>query len=415
MTRSLAILMLATVFVLLFLVVLVQGVFTVTRLAAVEDMHGLVQVRDKGGDNWRRATAGMLIRAGTAIRVGEKGHVILKWADGSRLKLTSGAQVIYRRWHFNRLTRSSRASFYQLIGRVVFKVRKVLRGTTKFEVSTPTVVAAVRGTTFDVEVMADKTTIVSVLDGAVAVTGRGFRSIVAAGQEGVSRAGGFAVAQMSDERRSMWEQEVGFAGPFLKVEDPEDGLKTSEPFIVVSGLTDPGAQVTVNDARVPADDEGRFMARVSLEEGENKLRVAASEGNSQTAVTRSVFYANPAAVISVSWSPGEREDEAAISVNVMDANNKPVPDGTLVRFATTLGKISEEARTKGGRAGATLEVSPTEAGVAQVTATSGRAEGRVSIEVQAGAQAPAGPPEAQQPAAERPAEPAPAPAPAEPR
>jgi hypothetical protein len=225
---------------------------------------------------------------------------------------------------------------------------------------------------------------------------------------------------MSAGHRSRWQQEIGFAGPFLRVEDPKDGLKTTEPFVVISGLTDPGVAVAVNDQKVPVDEEGRFMARVPLQDGENKLVVAATEGSSQTSMPRSVFYTNPAASISMSLSQGERENQAAASVKVLDDKGQPVPDGTPVRFATTLGKIAEEARTKGGQATAVLEVGPTDTGTAKITATSGRAQAEVSIDVAAtgpSAAQPAKPeePGAEGPKPEQPAEPAPAPPAAAPR
>lgn len=78
--------------------------------------------------------------------------------------------------------------------------------------------------------------------------------------------------------------------------------------------------------------------------------------------------------------------QAPLSVLVYDARRKPVANGTVVTFTTTLGYFAESGaavatqETVGGIARVTL-VSGDEAGQAEVTATAGEAQGTLSITV----------------------------------
>ena len=63
-------------------------------------------------------------------------------------------------------------------------------------------------------------------------------------------------------------------------------------------------------------------------------------------------------------------DTAVVSVLIFEPAGTPVPDGTVVQFFTTLGKIQEQAKTNDGVARVNL-VSDARSGTATVTAFSG--------------------------------------------
>jgi hypothetical protein len=69
---------------------------------------------------------------------------------------------------------------------------------------------------------------------------------------------------------------------------------------------------------------------------------------------------------------------AAIIVEVRDASGQPVPDGTEVRFVTTLGQVTPNAQTVRGIARGTVTSST--AGTAEVTALAGGQSARVQVE-----------------------------------
>ena len=75
--------------------------------------------------------------------------------------------------------------------------------------------------------------------------------------------------------------------------------------------------------------------------------------------------------------PADGVTSILIRASVLDAAGNPVRDGTTVHFETTLGNITPEAVTKGGKAAA--KFSSGETGVATVTASVGNASGEITI------------------------------------
>jgi len=71
-------------------------------------------------------------------------------------------------------------------------------------------------------------------------------------------------------------------------------------------------------------------------------------------------------------------DAAIVSVLVIEPAGTPVPDGTVVQFFTTLGRIQEQAKTNDGVARVNL-ISDTRSGTAKVTAFSGPATTSVDV------------------------------------
>jgi hypothetical protein len=67
---------------------------------------------------------------------------------------------------------------------------------------------------------------------------------------------------------------------------------------------------------------------------------------------------------------GANGDKAVVSVLATEKAGTPVPDGTVIQFFTTLGKIDEQAKTNDGVARVNL-ISDARSGTAVVTAVSG--------------------------------------------
>jgi len=77
----------------------------------------------------------------------------------------------------------------------------------------------------------------------------------------------------------------------LAVTEPQDETTVYAADLVVRGQTEPDAVVSVNEAVVEVDAEGKFSTTVTLEEGPNPIEVLASdfEGN-EGSVTLTVIY-----------------------------------------------------------------------------------------------------------------------------
>ena len=77
----------------------------------------------------------------------------------------------------------------------------------------------------------------------------------------------------------------------LTITEPLDETTVYTADLVVKGQTEPDAVVSVNEAVVDVDAEGKFSTMVMLEEGPNPIEVLASdfEGNEGN-VTLTVIY-----------------------------------------------------------------------------------------------------------------------------
>jgi hypothetical protein len=77
----------------------------------------------------------------------------------------------------------------------------------------------------------------------------------------------------------------------LTITEPQDETTVYMADLVVKGQTEPDAVVSVNEAVVDVDAEGKFSATITLEEGPNLIEVLASdfEGN-EGSVTLTVIY-----------------------------------------------------------------------------------------------------------------------------
>ncbi|MBI2052034.1 hypothetical protein HYT33_04745 [Candidatus Roizmanbacteria bacterium] len=71
--------------------------------------------------------------------------------------------------------------------------------------------------------------------------------------------------------------------PKLEISEPLDNTKTLRDEVKISGKTDKGNSISVNDAPVTVSSNGDFQTLVKLKDGENKIRIVATDtaGNSE--------------------------------------------------------------------------------------------------------------------------------------
>jgi FecR-like protein len=127
------------------------------------------------------ASDGDLVNIGDSVQTAISSHAMVTFFDGSTLEIEPATTVQIE-------DAASAASgaisirISQTIGRTWASVQKLTRVDSKFEIRTPTAVAAVRGTGFITEVLADGTTTVQTTDGNVQVTAQGQSVLVGQGQ-----------------------------------------------------------------------------------------------------------------------------------------------------------------------------------------------------------------------------------------
>ena len=115
--------------------------------ARVQGVSGHAQIRSAGTGTLRRITSGQQIMAGDTV-VTHDGSVTVELADGSTIRINPGSSVV-----FNRLSRYGRSGMTDTRvrlerGGVSNRIRPMIEGGARFEIETPSAIAAVRGTAF---------------------------------------------------------------------------------------------------------------------------------------------------------------------------------------------------------------------------------------------------------------------------
>jgi len=134
----------------------------------------------RGTAPFASASDGDLVNIGDRVQTAASSHAMVTFFDGSTLEIEPATTVQIEDASAASGAISIRIS--QTIGRTWASVQKLTRADSKFEIRTPTAVAAVRGTAFITGVLADGTTTVQTTDGNVQVTAQGQGVLVGAGQ-----------------------------------------------------------------------------------------------------------------------------------------------------------------------------------------------------------------------------------------
>lgn len=114
---------------------------------------------------------GAPVFAGDVIETQKRTRLELKLADQSVLRLGPSAKVDLSAASFGRSVEERQVSAKLQVGNVWAKVAKTVGGESRFEVKTENAVAGVRGTTFRVDAAQDRSVVVKVYNGTVAVAG----------------------------------------------------------------------------------------------------------------------------------------------------------------------------------------------------------------------------------------------------
>lgn len=295
MRRSATVLIFGFALLMILLAYLMHTMTIVQRLAVVDVVDGQAEVLVHGEGDPISLEEGGLVRAGDLILTGPASSVELRWmrwAGGMRIRVEPNTRFWVTRSILNKSTDDEESRLRIDLGKIWLRLREALTGKSKFEVETPTVVAAVRGTVFSVAVADDGTSQVEVLEGEVEIAGRdgaatrltsGSCTEIAPGQEALE------TQPLSADQLATWEQQASMVGPFLRVDSPVDGVLIEEGSCAVAGRAEPGAQVFVNGGKVELSRDSEFSVEVPLEAGLNIIVVTARDrDNREATILRTV-------------------------------------------------------------------------------------------------------------------------------
>jgi hypothetical protein len=140
-------------------------------VAEVKSVTGQVEVQRKGQTEWVPAAVGMKLAERDEIRAHAGASAVLDLPDGSTLFIAENSRLVVAKLEVDPQNNSRRALFHLVVGKVRAVVAEaaitlVRSRQSNFAISTPTAVAAVRGTLYEVSYNADRSLMmVAVLPG----------------------------------------------------------------------------------------------------------------------------------------------------------------------------------------------------------------------------------------------------------
>lgn len=132
-------------------------------VARITRLEGAVSILRNGSTEWRSAKPSTPLEAGDQVYTHEESFAELQYSIGTVLRMDEKTKIT--------IAASSEQAIKTRngLGDVWVNMKKLLSKGKEFEVSTPTAVAAIRGTVFQMSSKADSTASVSVYNGKVAV------------------------------------------------------------------------------------------------------------------------------------------------------------------------------------------------------------------------------------------------------
>lgn len=260
---------------------LTQSLVIVQRLAKATKVSGLVEVRRSGKGEWKALGNGGLIKTGDVVRSDKSGTAEFRWADGTRWKIMPLTEIKVKKSTYNMVKKADQSQLQLTTGKVFIRIIKSLQPTSRFEVETPTAVAAVRGTIFSVEVKNGKTA-VAVFKGKVQVSSEGVNDhaedLISPGQLAISNGAGDLHEASDALELKEFEKQSTIVQPELNA----NAKLISGNRILISGATESGNSVTINGKKVNVLGNGRFLYRV-LAEKTNVFTIVSTDKHGATA------------------------------------------------------------------------------------------------------------------------------------
>ena len=199
-------------------------------VAAISSMKGNVQLRNANNRKYESAYKGQMVRTGDWLKTDKNVYVAIVFLDGSNVKIQSNTEIEIKS---SRITaRELKTQMYIAEGQAWSKVAQQKNG--EFKIKTPTAVASVKGTEFDVEFddLAESTTL-TVLEGSVEFS-NDLGSILAGAMEGATASKEEVPSQykVTEEELPKWQNNIDASLELKLTPDRTGRLPVDQPFKV---------------------------------------------------------------------------------------------------------------------------------------------------------------------------------------
>jgi hypothetical protein len=231
---------------------------TLTILSITE---GDVSVMKAGTGSWIEAQVGMSLEPGDSVKTGDNSSAIITFFDGSTIELQAGTEIEIASLAVSTDSGSTTITLKQTIGNTISRVTKLVDPASRYEVETPTGVAAVRGSAMQVYVIEDGTTWITNLEGDIYAVAQGVELQIPQGQQCITRPGQRPQLIYLDEiGPGLWRLSV--IGEGIEATVTEEGVAVN---ITSSPVNDPAAAIFHVDAWTMYSLEGNFDIRMDYE------------------------------------------------------------------------------------------------------------------------------------------------------
>lgn len=240
-----------------------QSLVLVKRLVKADQITGNIEVQTAGRGAWKAISDATLLRSGDAVRSGEDSSAVFKWADGTCWKMMPQTELTLKESTYHSMRKSEQSRLYLSSGKVFLRVTKAVRPDADFEVETPGGSVIVRGTILSVEVR-DGATEVAVFKGNAQLLCEGRKRIeeIRAGEVALLDLSGNFSEKKEDDRTHEFMEYQTIVQPRLRA-----SIKPMRKgSYIISGSTESGSDLTINDEEVLVLGNGSFMLRAAARE-----------------------------------------------------------------------------------------------------------------------------------------------------
>lgn len=137
--------------------------------AVITLLEGQIQVKKGGETEWSAARPNMILLENDQIRVLAKSRAELILDNQSVMRLSENTWLTMQKLEEETTTRKETASMRLSLGKLWTRTAKLFNPSSRYDVTTPTAIAGVMGTVYQVSVAEDKSTNIQVFQGAVNV------------------------------------------------------------------------------------------------------------------------------------------------------------------------------------------------------------------------------------------------------
>lgn len=244
-------------------------------------VSGDVQALPHGSSAWERIGVGYVIQPGDTLRTGPASRVSVLCVDESQIKLGENTLMVFKsaepssRLGYQPVTNTSGSAYGLEQGRAWIRNTKE---DFRFELSTPAVTAAIRGTEFTVEVDPDGASTISLLQGDLPVFNDFGALDLAAGEMATARPGEAPRKQIlvQPENAVQWVLYYPGTGILRAVSLAGLGISTAGPAIRAYDRGDLRAarELALDPARADVGQAAIVLGFLALREGRNEEALA---------------------------------------------------------------------------------------------------------------------------------------------